>query len=81
MSQDLNRGKTNQVVGDEVESNGSQVFGFVEVAEDEGLDRVGDVQVVADGLFADGLKAEIPRLFNWAKSYVNTPLDGRTCRG
>ena len=64
MSQDLNRGKTNQVVGDEVESNGSQVFGFVEVAEDEGLDRVGDVQVVADGLFADGLKAEIPRLFN-----------------
>ena len=57
------------------------MFGFVEVAEDEGLDRVGDVQVVADGLLADGLKAEIPRLFNWAQSDVNTTLDGRTCPG
>jgi hypothetical protein len=55
--------KTDQVVRHEVERHGLEGLGLVEVAEDERLHRVRDVDVVTNGLFADGL--ETKKLSYW----------------
>lgn len=48
--------RTNQVVRDEIKSDRLEIFCFVKVTENQRLDRVGNVQVIANGLLANGLK-------------------------